>query len=240
MTSSTRKTRQKPNPAKEKPEEFPCGFCNRVFRREASFVSHMCKQRRRYLQRDDKPVKIGFMAFQKVQQSLRCKSDYNSFVKSQFYGAFVRFGKHVMELEAISPQMFVDFLLSKEIPIDNWTHPVVYSTYIRELNRDETPLQAIERNFMLMEQWGNDTGKDWRDFFREIEPPLALLWITTGRISPWMLFIASSASELIARLSPEQVASVEATTDPGFWHHKIARYEDEVVRLAAMLQENGI
>lgn len=243
MTDTSQKKRRKP-PKQQPPkvEEFPCEFCSRVFTTELRLVKHVCEQKRRYLQRDDKPVKIAFLAYQRFyQRSMRRNPpEYDKFAKSQLYTAFVRFGRHVIDLNAVNPMGFVDFLLNIEAPIDRWSSPVLYGTYIRELNKNETPLEAIERNFMLMQQWSVESGEDWRDFFRKIEPPRAALWIVSGRISPWVLLTASSAGDLMGRMSAAQLQMVEQAVDVGFWRIKLTRHQDEVELIRTLLEENGI
>lgn len=205
-------------------------------------MRHVCEAKRRFLQRDDKSVKIGFMAFQQFyERNMRKKApSYDAFSRSNLYTAFVRFGRYVIDLRVVKPLSFLDFLLNVEVPIDRWTKPLLYETYIRELNKSEPPLDALERNFLLMQQWANDTGDHWQDFFRRVEPPLAALWISNGRISPWVLFVASSAHDLLARFGPEQNKILNAVIDLGFWRLKIKHHQHDVDIIRAMLTEHGI
>jgi hypothetical protein len=220
---------------------FICEFCNRNFTSEKRLMNHLCEARRRHLQRDDKPVKLGFMAYERfLKRTMRKHPTYESFSASSLYGAFIRFGRYLINLNAMNPLGFIDYLILAETPIARWTDNVMYSTYIRELNKNEPPIDAIERNFTLMQQWSTSSGEEWFDFFRKVEPPQAALWIANGRISPWLLFTASSAHALFARFTSEQTAMVENTIDPGFWQLKIERHKEEVNTIRAMLAENGI
>jgi hypothetical protein len=221
-----------------------CTFCQYKFTSERRLVNHICEPKRRYLQRDDKAVRLGFTAFQKFyQQSMRRRTapNYDEFANNRLYSAFVRFGKHIMDLNAINPLAFIDFVLRTQARIDDWTNQSLYNTYVRELTRNEPPLEAIERNFMLMEQWSMDhPGEEWHNFFRHVEPALAVLWLTAGRISPWILFTASSAKDLLNRMSPEQMRWVEQLIDAEFWRRKIERHKDEVEAIRTLLAEHGI
>lgn len=241
MTASSQKTRRKP-PTK-KAESFACGYCRREFTTESRLVSHLCEQKRRHLARDDHPVRLGFMAYQQFYTKAmgrRTPPDYASFAKSKMYAAFVRFGKHLIDLNTVNPRAFIDFLLRIEAPIDRWTSPTLYGTYIRELNKNESPLDAIERNFMLMQQWSLENDVDWRDFFRKVDPPRAALWIVSGRISPWILLTASSAGDLLDRMTADQMKTIEQAVDADFWRAKLARNAEEVETIRTMLAENGI
>jgi hypothetical protein len=220
---------------------FICAFCKRDFTTENRLLVHLCEQKRRYLQKDDKPVRLGFTAYERFcQRTMYKQATYDGFAKSALYGAFVRFGRYLIDLNALNPLGFIEFLIRVETPLNNWTSDILYSTYIRELNKNESPIDAIERNFMLMQQWSVSSGENWQDFLRKVEPPQATLWIVNGRISPWLLFTASSAHAMFARFSPEQNALVEKTIDAVFWKLKIDRHQAEVEIIRAMLAENGI
>jgi hypothetical protein len=210
---------------------------------EKLLFNHLCDLKRRFLQRDDKSTKVALACYERFyirSMNRRKPVTYDEFDRSQFYAAFIRFARYIIELGAISPMQFVDFLLRVETPIDRWTDPVVYATYIRELNKHEPPEKAIERNFMAMEQWSIETGEDWRDFFRKVAPALATLWIRNGKISPWLLCTASSACSLMDRLTEEQIHIVNEAINADYWEAKIARNQDTVVAMRTTLAENGI
>lgn len=224
-----------------KPIIYRCEFCKRQFTTEARLLAHVCEQKRRFLQRDERHVRLGFMAYEEFyRHAMHQAVSYDNFMASTLYGGFVRFGRHLLNLGAINVVGFINFLLRIEAPIDEWTNLRLYRTYIRELSKTETALDAIERNFRLMQQWSETSGEQWHDFFRKVEPPLATLWISNGRLSPWMLFTASSANELLTRLNQEQTGMVEQSVDTEFWQLKIERHQQEVEEIRSMLAQHGI
>lgn len=223
--------------------EFVCEFCRRAFISEDKVLLHICEQKRRHMQRDEKPVRLGFIAYQQFyarRMGQKTPPSYPNFAKNKLYGAFVRFGRQVIDLNAVNPLGFIDFLIHLEVPIDEWINPIRYETYIRELNKQETPWDAWERNFLLMKQWAADNDIPWQDFFRKIEVPLAALWIASGRISPWILFVAPSAHELMQRFGAAQNDLVERSIDLNFWQLKIKLHQTEVERIREVLAEKGI
>ena len=203
----------------------------------------MCEPKRRWLDQDQKHVKLGFSVFKRfheVNYRGRKEKTYTEFMDSQFYTSFVRFGKYLINLNAIKPKDFVEFLIRTEVKLDKWENRIVYETYVRELNKKETPEAAVERNFLLMQQWANDTGEPWIDFFRKIHPNLATQWIGSGRISPWILFTASSASDMFARLSDEQLDIVHKNVDPDFWTVRLRRSAEDVESIREELDRAGL
>lgn len=222
---------------------FTCLHCGRAFQAERSLMRHMCAQKQRYLDRDEKHVKLAFMIFRRFwalnYKSAKEKS-YDDFSKSQFYTAFVKFARYLLDINAVNPNGFVEFILKMGLPIDKWHSPVVYDTYLRELVKRETAQAALERNFLLMEHWAADTGEAWTDFFRRVEPGRAVLWIRSGRISPWVMYTADSADDLFGRFTPEQMSLVQEALDPVFWSAKLDQNADEVAAIRATLKEIGL
>jgi hypothetical protein len=221
--------------------QFVCEFCRKTLASESRLFNHLCERKRRFLQRDDKSVRLAFAAYNHFyEKAQRRSTTLDKFETSPYYAAFVKFARYLIDLNAVSPMGFVDFLLRIDAKLDHWTHPSYYGTYIRELSKNETPRDALVRNIMLMESWALDTGEDWRDFFRKISPAKATLWIMNGKISPWLLFTASSAPRLWERLTPEQRQKVNQAIDSQFWSAKIARHQSDVDEFCALLTKDRI
>lgn len=229
---------------KETCNELVCDFCSKQFKTSTGLLNHMCEKKRRHIERDDKHVKFGFMAYRhyihKTNRLNNRQPSYEEFANSSLYKEFVEFGRYIVRLNAINPLGFVDFLIKMQTPLRRWMHPNVYETYIRELNKTETPLEALERNILLMQQWSIETGEEWTDFFRKVSTNNAVLWIKSGRISPWLLFSASSASDLMSRMNPEQIEMVNEVIDANFWEHKLQRHKEDMFYIQEELNGAGI
>lgn len=228
-----------------RPPGFRCEFCGVTLTSEAFLINHVCERKRRFLERDTKVVKMAFMAYQhfylKAMHRTKNPPDMASFEGSALYTAFVRFARYLLDINPIHPMGFVDFLIRIEAKIDQWRHPKYYSRYIRELNKNEEPLQAIQRGLLLMHEWGIKTGHDWHDCFRLLAPAEAVLWILNGRISPWLLFTASSGKDLLDRLNPEQWQMVCEAIDRDFWRLRFERADEEQIsHIRATLKEDNI
>jgi hypothetical protein len=221
---------------------FGCGFCKKEFKRENSLVVHMCPIKQRDLHREDKASRMAFRVWLRYYEVAMKQTNktWDDFIRSQFYNDFLKVGKHINEINAVNTAAFIDFLIRSGIPLNRWTHEAVYETYIRELTKKETPDAAIERCISLMQQWAGSTGEHWSDFFRMVSPAQATLWIKSGRLSPWVIYISGSSSLLFNRMSPEQLAMVKGYLDPSFWSIKIDRHSDEVDFFRQVLDEAGV
>ena len=241
MPSSSAK--KSPKSEKNEPSKMVCSFCKKEFVRELAFLEHMCEKKRRWGEQGTKHVVAGFRTYQRFYKSNNPRArekTFEEFIHNRFYTDFVKFGRHLLDINAINPDAFIDFLIKNQIRLSQWQSPVVYETYVRELNKKESPDAAIERSFMLMLQWANETGEPWTDFFRKISPVLAVQWIQSGRISPWVIFTASSAEEMISRFSEEQTVLVYKYIDPRFWEVRMRRAKDDVEKIKSELDSAGL
>jgi len=242
VTEKPKRTRKVKVVAPPSPQTFPCEFCKKEFVRENSFINHMCEKKRRWLWRDERYIRIGFIAFQMFYKlSVRSKKEktYTDFMDSQYFTAFTKFGRYVEHINAIEVQGFVEMLIKNNIKLDDWVNETWYESWTRELARKESPSKAMERNILLMEQWGRETGENWVDFFRKVSTVQATTWIRKGRISPWLLY-TEAGQALFDRMSDEQLGMVKDWINPIAWKPKIRDHKEEVDEIYEILKEAGV
>lgn len=226
----------------KKTAKFDCAFCGHSYVLETSLAVHMCEVKRRNDDKDNKHAKMAFrvwLRYYELCMNSRNKT-WDDFIRSRYYADFYKVGKYINEINAVSIPMFIDFLVKSGTPIKKWTHQAVYETYLGELSKKETPDVAIERCINLMQQWAGSSGEHWSDFFRKVAPAQATLWIKSGRLSPWVIYISGSSADLFSRMSPEQMSMIKTCLDPAFWEIKINRYKDEVGFYKKILDEAGL
>lgn len=195
------------------------------------------------MSRDEKYVKMGFFIYQKFYNfAFRTMTPrtYDDFMNSNYFTSFSKFGRYLMDIHAINPEAFVDFLLKAQIPLSKWQMPLIYEQYIRELNKKESVSSAFERNVLLMQQWEMDTGHPWHTFFINVNTNIATSWIQSGRLSPWVLYTASTAHQLFDRFTEEQLQLIERAVEPRFWSRKFDEAKDDVKFVKELLAEAGV
>jgi hypothetical protein len=222
---------------------FECQFCNKTFQREKTLAVHLCEQKRRHINRDDKYVRLGFLAynrFYEITQGSKTQKTYEHFSKSNYYTGFTKFGRHMLEINAIDPEKFIDFVITASIPLDSWCKDSVYESYIRELNKKETAERAVERGILLMEQWGREHDRPFNVFFREISRPRLIHWIKSGRISPWIIFNCDSGDAAIASMTDNEHHMINEYLEPTFWTRKFSTRKEDVEFVQMVLKEAGL
>jgi hypothetical protein len=226
--------------------DYSCEFCKKKFSKEIFLINHVCEKKRRWFQKDDPHVRFGFMAWNRFYElnsfgkSPEFRNSYHNFINSKYYTGFVKFGIHIRDINAIEPAKFIDYVIKNSIPLDRWTHDFVYEQYVRELTRQETSENALERNIMLMSEWSMQTGEKWSDFFRKVNTNQAVAWIKTGRISPWLLYNVDSAVDFFERCNPEQLAMIKTYAPPAPWKIKFNKNRESCDFIRNTLRESGM
>ena len=91
-----------------------CKYCEKEFVRENSLAVHVCEQKKRYQEKDERGVQLGFQAFlqfyEYTQGSAKTKT-WEQFAKSPYYKAFTRFGRYCVDIRAVHPKRYMDWLL---------------------------------------------------------------------------------------------------------------------------------
>ena len=188
----------------------------------------MCEAKRRYLQKDEKRVQVGFLAFNKfyvlVQRSK--EKTYAEFCKSSYYNAFVKFGRHMVAIRAINTAKFIDWVIKSNKKLDYWCKEQFYDEYLHEYIRIENPQDALERSIVEMETWATDNNSVVNHYFKYANENRMVRSIANGRISPWAVYCSDSGVGMLSRLNEEQIAIVYPWIDPDYWQRKLKNSDD--------------
>jgi hypothetical protein len=215
--------------ATDKPIKFGCTFCNREFARESTELKHICEQKRRYLDKDKHGNRIGFQSwveFYKKNTSAKKTKTYDEFIRSAYYIAFIKFGNYCVNVNVLNVSRFTDWLLKNQIKIDNWCSDTTYSKYLYEYLRVEDAMDAIARSIETCVMKAQEEGILGQDYLRFGNSNKICYAITTGKISPWMLYCSNSGIRLLETLNPNQVTMINDYINPEQWALKFHREPD--------------
>ena len=96
-------------------KEFKCRYCGRGFRKESTLTAHVCEQKRRAQQEKDAGVQLGlqsYLRFYELTQGSAKLKGYTDFCESPYYNAFVKFGRHMVNIKAINTRGFIDHVIN--------------------------------------------------------------------------------------------------------------------------------
>jgi len=202
----------------------------------------MCEPKRRHRERDDTAVQLGLQAYLKFYQSLQGSSrlkTFDDFASSAYYRAFVKFGRHCQSIRAINMDRFVDWLLQKNKKLDHWCQDRIYTEYLNDYLRLENVADALSRAVEHARDWCEHNSMNLADYLRYGNDNLICHAVTTGRISPWVLYNCESGREFLGRINSEQVAMIWQLIDADFWQKKFLDYRSDQIYAEEILKQVG-
>ena len=210
-----------------------CRYCGRSFVRETTLSSHVCERKRRFQQEREIGVQWGLRAyvlFYQTTQSGKARS-YEDFVDSNYYTAFVRFGRHCHSIHCVNFANYTQWLLKNNKKIDHWCSDALYAEWLFDYLRRESVKDALERSMETMIDYMHEHPEyrnGYRDYFRLVNENRICYHLSTGRISMWAVYNCESGQEFLGRLTQDQITSIMTFIDPDFWQSKLRDFPDDV------------
>ena len=222
--------------------KYTCQYCKKDFIKESSLAIHSCEPRRRRMEKDEPGVRLGLHAYLKfyelTQGSAKLKS-FEDFATSPYYRAFVKFGRYCVDVKVINPSRFVEWLLKNNKKIDHWPRDTMYTEYLIEYLRIENVNDALARAMEFGIDWAEQSGHPAEDCLRYGNTNAMVYAVTTGRISPWIVYNCESGQKFLRDLDNTQIAMIWPYIDSDVWMKKFADYVADQEYVKEMLTKAG-
>lgn len=225
---------------KETNPELSCEFCKRSFLRETTFVKHICEYKHRWLEKDRRGNQLGyqsFVQFYKKHSAAKNEKTYLEFIKSAYYTAFVKFGNYCIDVNALNVPRLVDYYLKENIKLDTWTSDSNYTQYLIDYLKTENHLDAVNRSVEFCSVQSVEENTQPNDYLRYGNANKICHAITTGKISPWVLYHSESGTKFLDTLAEDLVKLIYDYINPVQWAVKFSKQEEEVIEVKNLLSE---
>jgi hypothetical protein len=223
---------------------FVCEYCRTGYTREKTLLAHMCEPKRRWLQKNEKRVQLGFYTFQrfyKLSAGSKKEKTYEEFVKSSFYNAFVKFGSFISNVKPLYPEKYIDYVVTSNVKLDHWCREEMYEKYAVELIRKEGVETALERSINTMVEWAEENKPaPWNHYFQHVSPSRAVWHIKDGKISPWLILNCESGKALLNKFNDEQLNMITFVLDPKHWSLRFNRQTKDVQLVKDVVKESNL
>jgi len=224
-------------------QPFNCVHCDKSFMKEKTLVSHMCEQKRRALQKDEKRVQAGFMAFNRFfQLTQNCKKPktYEDFCKTAYYNAFVKFGSFVNNVNPLYPDKFIDYVIKSGVKLDHWCRDALYEKYLYETLKTEPVEAAVQRSIATMIDWAEQNSASFTHYFNYVNLNRAVHDIKNGKISCWLMLNSKSGHAMLNKFSDEQLDMIAPALDMPYWVKRFRDTPADVALVKEICKETGI
>lgn len=220
-----------------------CVHCGKKFMKPRTLFSHMCERKRRALQKDEKRVQAGFMAYnrfwQLTQNSKKSKT-YDEFADSSYYNAFVKFGSFINNVNPLYPSKFVDYVIKSGVKLDHWCRDELYEKYLYEMLKVEPVEAAVQRTLQTMLEWSDEHSANFAHYFDYVSLNRAVSDMLNGRISPWVILNCNTGKKMVSKMNDEQLAMISPVFDVKFWLKKFKECPADTVMIRELCKETGI
>ena len=225
-------------------QTYKCQYCNKAFKKEVTLTAHICEKKRRWQQEKETGVQFGlkaYLRFYEYTQTGKTKS-YADFVESPYYIGFVKFGRHCVAIKCLHVVNFTNWLLKNNKKLDDWTRDSFYQEWMYEYLRKENAQDALERGLMTMQRYADATEgmTDFNGYFRYGNANRICYHISTGRISPWVIYNCDSGVNFLSSLSEEQIGMIIQWVDPDYWHRSLTELRSDTAWCKDILKAAGL
>lgn len=226
---------------------FKCHFCDKEYKREETVLTHKCVKRDRYNDRDSRQMREAFRIYLQFMKfnHFTMKKDVEPlmhFVKSKIFNDFYDLAGYVLQNDILEREGFITNIITTGKPVYEWMTNKTLEAWVQSVVRDEHPRRAIERSIPALIEWAEITGNEWNSFFDNCSTERAILWIETGKISPWLIYVAppTSGNKLLQRFSDTELEYVFRFIDPTYFQMKQIRYQAACDEIRQWLEEAGL
>ena len=224
------------------PQPFKCVHCNKKFVQEKTLVAHMCERKRRVLQKNEKRVQAGYMAFNRfwtLAQGGKTKT-YEDFCDTSYYNAFVKFGSFLNNTNALYPDKFVDYVIRSGTKLDKWCSDNLYYSYLYDVLKTEPVESAVQRTIQTMMEWGDEHNAEFAHYFRYVSLNRAVHDIVNGKISCWVILNSADGKEMIRKMTDEQLNIIAPAFDVPYWLKRFKELPADTALVKEICNEVGI
>lgn len=224
-------------------QPYTCVHCSKSFMKDKTLVAHMCERKRRALQKDEKRVQVGYMAFNRfwqLTQNAKKQKSYDNFADSSYYNAFVKFGSFINNVNPLYPTKFVDFVIKSGVKLDHWCRDELYEQYLFEMLKVEPVESAVQRTLQTMMEWGDEHSANFAHYFDYVSLNKAVHDILNGRITCWVILNSNSGKTMISKMSDEQLAMIAPAFEIKSWMKKFKESPADVALVKEILNEVNI
>jgi hypothetical protein len=229
--------------SKKSEAAYSCEYCSRSFVRETTLIKHICETKNRMMDIDRPASRIGFNMWNKFytvavrsSQKDRTKMD---FVRSPYYASFMKFSNYCIDVGVFNIERYTDWLLKHQVPLHEWKSDTRYGNFLIGYLYAENPIDAISRSLETTISLATSENIRSCDYLRYGNANKICYNITTGKISPWMMYQSSSGKDFLSKLNETQTKIVMDYIDPPKWALKFNNDPDSVRQVKHLMDQAG-
>jgi DNA-directed RNA polymerase specialized sigma24 family protein len=148
----------------------------------------------------------------------------------------------MVAVRCINSTSFTTWLLKNNKKLDHWCRDSFYEEWLNEYLKKEAVQDALERALKTMEEYAmGDSGlASFSHYFKYGNHNRICHHITTGRVSPWIIYNCNSGIEFLESLDEVLLAIVLPWVDPDYWNRKFVDHVADAEWCKHVLKKAGL
>lgn len=204
-------------------KKYTCEYCEKSFTRENTLLTHKCMQRDRYHTRDETHVKIAYSLWKSMNSLPEQYKTIEYFEKNKTYKMLTEFAKFAEDSNYLFIYEYGSWLIKNKVIERNWYKLEIYQQFLKQYLLTENPRDAVLRSVEYVSNI-HEIG----NFLKTCQVGKILTYIETGRISPWLIFLADNKDDFLKRLENEKMEYFFKLVNVDIWNSRMKRYSKTI------------
>jgi phage FluMu protein Com len=219
-----------------------CDFCDKVFKRENNYLKHKCEKMKRY---DIFKTPVGHLAYLTFNQWRKISGHppitVEVFTKSRYFNAFVKFAEFARSRAIPDKIGYIALMVEKQLLPFNWCDYEVYDYFIKTFDTEYSIDQKVDLSVETIVDIARKYECETAQIFENIQPLQVLKYITSRKLSPWLLLASNKFIEfMMYKTDKEQRMLFNQFVNVSEWKKYFMENPDKVTEIKNINQQLGI
>lgn len=201
--------------------KYECNFCKKKFKLEHKFMDHVCKQMIR-----DKEIRTPtgqaawtlYQSWLKAQRKAVPKID--TFLDSRYYATFIKIAKFVKKVGIPDIDVFVKFMVEKNMPPAIWTNDEMYGRFLYYIDNRVSPEKQAMNTIEYLFKVADHLDVDVSEVFEYMTAGDIIPLLHRRQLTPWILLASPKFKALVQRSTEEEKMILAELIDAKKWKKK--------------------
>lgn len=220
---------------------YSCKFCIKEYKTQRGLDNHVCRNMEIAAEYGDlemlKTYELFAFWFQYNGFSKKKAKTFNEFLKSPYFKEFVKMNAAIKGVYMFNKKDFVVWLSENKIPIDHWARNSIIERYKTDHDRRGRGLDHFNKTIENIVLWCDIKNYAYHQFFEHISVSDAMLWLQSGKLSPWYFLNTDKINLLWARMSEAQLEFMLSFIDIDYWEARFKVNQTEVQTIKDIIND---
>lgn len=223
---------------------YTCPYCHRTLKTESGAKKHSCPKKQMADELGNDVIRAAYKmwSFWYLYNKFGKYKDRstNDFRASPYFHYFCTLAESIKDVWMFDRNDYVVWLCQKNIPAKQWGDKTLIVRYKKDIHVRGKGLERAALSLEAAMLWCLEKEVPLGEFFQKFPTNDFLMWLESGKMSPWFLLTAPDRDALIDRLTDPQINKMLSHLNMDYWEERLMNSGDEVKEINRMYAEFGL